>query len=402
MANDTGSGSSSFKCVPGEEPVTSSVPAHITRLFMSPTPVPVFPTWEIALKVLFYVLAMLVDVVGNSLVIFIVSARRKMRTPTNVLLLNLAVADLLVALLCMWVHLGASITPDWPFGLGICKANMFAQVTAVTTSILTLTVISVERFVAIVFPLRRGWTLRFTIPLLGVVWVIACSIAWPQLHVRHLDEVEWADRHFIRCDETWTKVYKNENCDRWMPSKVIYHTFVIVVMFFVPIVVMIVSYTVICVSLMLRKAPGSSTQSDSQARSKKRNKSPHMVTVRYVVLYIAYLNSALNPVLYAGFNENIRRGFQDIFTCGCLPSNKERRVFPVSRQSHSGQSRVGEQKNGAVTTGNNDNRNRLSVPSRHNDRANGKSRSKETQFMQVNTISNARQCGCQRQPRINH
>lgn len=71
--------------------------------------------------------AFLLDIIGNGLIIFIVAATRKMRTPTNILLVNLAVADLLVALMCMWVHLGMSITTDWPFGLIICKVNMFAQ-----------------------------------------------------------------------------------------------------------------------------------------------------------------------------------------------------------------------------------------------------------------------------------
>lgn len=78
-------------------------------------------------QILSYVLAMIMDVGGNALVIFIVVVSKRMRTPTNVLLVNLAVADLLVAALCMWVHLGANITPEWPFGLLICKVNMFAQ-----------------------------------------------------------------------------------------------------------------------------------------------------------------------------------------------------------------------------------------------------------------------------------
>lgn len=53
-----------------------------------------------------------------------------------------------------------------------------------------------------------------------------------------------------------------------------------------------------------------------------------MATVRYVVLYVAYLNSAVNPVLYAGFNENFRRGFKEVFTNGCLPFLKKRKIFP--------------------------------------------------------------------------
>lgn len=49
-------------------------------------------------------------------------------------------------------------------------------VTLITTSVLTLTVVSIERFLAIVFPLRRGgWTLKMTWPIIFVIWVIACG-----------------------------------------------------------------------------------------------------------------------------------------------------------------------------------------------------------------------------------
>lgn len=37
--------------------------------------------------------------------------------------------------------------------------------------------------------------------------------------------------------------------------------------------------------------------------------------VKYVALYIAYFNSALNPILYGGFNENFRNGFIEAFRC---------------------------------------------------------------------------------------
>ena len=37
-----------------------------------------------------------------------------------------------------------------------------------------VTVISIERFFAIVLPLRRGWTLRKTVIIIFVIWVIAC------------------------------------------------------------------------------------------------------------------------------------------------------------------------------------------------------------------------------------
>ncbi|XP_025082980.1 pyroglutamylated RFamide peptide receptor-like isoform X3 [Pomacea canaliculata] len=163
--------------------------------------------------------------------------------------------------------------------------------------------------------------------------------------------------------------YYDAACQQRTPTARVYHTFVAIVMFFVPIIVIIDCYAVICVCLLVRKSPVSGAASDSHSRAKRKvvrmlvavvvafiacwaplhimelrdtwrddndEQSPHMVTVRYVVLYVAYLNSAVNPVLYAGFNENFRRGFKEVFTNGCLPFLKKRKIFPASLRSQSG------------------------------------------------------------------
>ncbi|XP_076458612.1 QRFP-like peptide receptor [Babylonia areolata] len=344
-------------CVPGTEHVPVIYPPAAYRHDLSPVPLRHSTQAHVALKITFYVLIMVVDTVGNGLVMVVVAVNRKMRTPTNLLLVNLALADLLLCLLCMWVHLGNSLHQDWPFGPVICKVNMFAQVAVITSSVLTLTVISVERFVAIVFPLCRGWTLRLTTVLIGVIWVIACSIASPQLHVRQLEEYEFKDRHVIICREYWTQVYLDTTCLRyWSPTKVLYHLLVGVVLFLVPILIMGVCYTVICVCLLCRKTPGAASSSSSSSAQTKRRVVRMLVMVvvvfvicwtpihvietitlfqpehaateetAYAALFIGYTNSALNPVMYAGFNENFRRGFQQMFRCRFLANSN--RVAP--------------------------------------------------------------------------
>lgn len=41
----------------------------------------------------------------------------------------------------------------------------------------------------------------------------------------------------------------------------------------------------------------------------------YVLRTKYAAVYIAYFNSAINPVLYGGFNENFRKGFKDAFKC---------------------------------------------------------------------------------------
>ncbi|CAL1543156.1 unnamed protein product, partial [Lymnaea stagnalis] len=83
------------------------------------------PGWEIAIKVVFYVIAIVMDLVGNVIVILIIALNRKMRSTTNVLIINLAVSDLMVGTFCMWIHLGNQTSPNWPFGWFMCKFSTF-------------------------------------------------------------------------------------------------------------------------------------------------------------------------------------------------------------------------------------------------------------------------------------
>ncbi|CAG5121484.1 unnamed protein product [Candidula unifasciata] len=326
----------------------------------APAPPLTLPAWEIALKVTFYVIAMVLDIVGNSMVLMIILLNRKMRNTTNLLLLNLTISDLMVGVFCMWVHMGNQISSNWPFGAFLCKFSPFCQVLSVTASVLTLTVISIERFIAVVYPFRRHWTPQITGFILGCTWTVAIATAAPQLAVGKMFVIHWRDRTEIYCTDDWPYYY-NDNCELWTPGRVIVCLIQGVVMFFVPLVIIIVAYTIIVIRLLIRRAPGSlvSTTSSSQEKAKRKvtkmliivvttfiicwtpqqiillygqlnedRKPEYYRTVRYIALYIAYFNSALNPILYGGFNENFRNGFIEAFRCFLI--KKRNKIGPDS------------------------------------------------------------------------
>lgn len=69
-----------------------------------------------------------VGLVGNFLVTFVVVRNPTMRTITNVFLVNLAVADFLVILLCLPFTVLWDITNTWFFGTPLCKLIVYVQV----------------------------------------------------------------------------------------------------------------------------------------------------------------------------------------------------------------------------------------------------------------------------------
>lgn len=92
-----------------------------------------------------YVIIFIVGVIGNVLVCLVVCRQRKMKNVTNYFIVNLAVADLSVLLICIPFDFGEIITNYWPYGAVMCKLIYPLQTMATTASVGTLVAISLNR-----------------------------------------------------------------------------------------------------------------------------------------------------------------------------------------------------------------------------------------------------------------
>jgi hypothetical protein len=80
------------------------------------------------IKIAVYAFISLFGVVGNALVIFLVVKHRGLRTTINYYLINLAVADIIISMFCIWIHLIDSVSgAPWVLGPFICKISGFLQ-----------------------------------------------------------------------------------------------------------------------------------------------------------------------------------------------------------------------------------------------------------------------------------
>jgi hypocretin (orexin) receptor 2 len=69
-----------------------------------------------------------VGLIGNLLVIVVVIKNAQMRTITNLFIVNLAIGDFLVILICLPTTMINDITGNWWFGLTMCKIMLYVQV----------------------------------------------------------------------------------------------------------------------------------------------------------------------------------------------------------------------------------------------------------------------------------
>ena len=84
--------------------------------------------------------------------IVVVLTNPQMRSTTNVLILNLAVADLLFIVFCVPFTATDYMINHWPFGLTLCQAVQYLIYVTSYVSIYTLILMSIDRFLAVVFP----------------------------------------------------------------------------------------------------------------------------------------------------------------------------------------------------------------------------------------------------------
>lgn len=87
------------------------------------------PSWLATgrIQIPLYTTILLLAVTGNALVILTLVQNRRMRTITNVFLLNLAVSDILLGVLCMPFTLIGTLLRDFVFGEIMCKFLPYLQ-----------------------------------------------------------------------------------------------------------------------------------------------------------------------------------------------------------------------------------------------------------------------------------
>ena len=262
-----------------------------------------------------------------------------MRNSTNVLIANMAVADILITLIfpyvLKWLYVGSTWFGTF-MGAILCKFFHSAQALSIACSVITLVFISLDRCLVFWFPLRQLFSNRVLKASLAASWVYAVAVATPLMVVTTSHPQTDGSYH---CTElNWSSV----------DAKVSYHTAFTICTYVIPLVVITVAYLLIAVKLWNRELPGHQTL-ESQKKAHQTTKKAITMLVTVVVVFalcwlpfqareimisyfpdfisyipfkvdiflpwIGFTNSAINPCLYVIFSENYRREFRRILCC---------------------------------------------------------------------------------------
>lgn len=138
--------------------------------------------------------------VGNLLVILVVVFNKNMHSTTNLLIVNLASADLMFVIFCVPFTGVDYVLQRWPFGAVWCRSVQYLIVVTAYASIYTLVLMSVDRFLAVVHPIRSRMlrTEHFTKIAIYTLWTVVLTVSLPVTFAHDVVVSRW-DRGVIGC-----------------------------------------------------------------------------------------------------------------------------------------------------------------------------------------------------------
>ncbi|KAK3094751.1 hypothetical protein FSP39_005751 [Pinctada imbricata] len=120
-----------------------------------------------------------ITIFGNLLVLIAIYVYHHLRTTTNFFILNLACADLFLGLSVLPFSASLEILGYWPFGRLFCVVWASVDVLLCTASIMTLCVISVDRYIGVTRPLQHSniMTKKRAYSVIFSVWILSFAIS---------------------------------------------------------------------------------------------------------------------------------------------------------------------------------------------------------------------------------
>lgn len=258
------------------------------------------------LIIITYVSLLPVSLIGNFLVIYVIVQNKKLRTVTNFFLCNLAVADLLVAIFCIIPKMMFFVMPNWPLGSVVCSMHNYIVAVTTKASIFTLTLISFERYFAILHPFRVRHLLTTNKLAIATALIWASSFCLSIPSYLFYDTVHYDGEEFCTVSYSLIGAARNSH-DIAMIS----------FCFFLPLILMILFYSKIIgklwrgLSVMNMHSGFVQTQSASRVRFQPRFSFQTEVT---------YHESSTNP---AGLETKTKENNEDMQTRNTLNGSCE-------------------------------------------------------------------------------
>ena len=305
-------------------------------------------------QMVIFSITLFLSVVGNTLIIIIVHKRPELKKTINYFIVNMAVSDLVFPLTAIPVHLAEASSWEWPIdgtaGSIACKLIYFLVSVSLTVSIQSLVWIALDRFVAVVWPMKVHLiTARNRSFAIASTWILALTANSEDLLLSELLKKNGKNR----CSKVTTSLLH-----------IVLGYARLAIFFFAPMVLITVLYCAIAVTLRKQDQMLQCTTVRNRNDHKKRQaiKISLCVVGLFYLLFLPYLTAVLlwetsvsktclykhvllvstltvhlssttNPIICFTFVGSFRRGLREVFK---LPQRKRLKTNAVKTRDNEG------------------------------------------------------------------
>ncbi|XP_063911000.1 C-X-C chemokine receptor type 2 [Zophobas morio] len=296
------------------------------------------PASQIIVESTVFLPILIFGIFGNILSIYVLIRNRHICTPTNVLIGNMAAADLLSLLIHPWIFLVYDFFQNYQFGSFICKTEATIECAILLTSVTSVSAISYDRLTAILLPRESKLTKRGAKFIIAIAWVVGLLISSPLFFYRNYKERQWKD-------------FLEKFCTENTFMTTIYWHVIITVLVWLPLTIQLICYGSIFIKLRKYEKVVSRKLDQRQVDYKKKAvrmmfsmiltflicRLPFTALIFYrdeiqsslsqgalvqntasgayhnfwlLSKFFIFVNAALNPLIYSVTNEKFQRGFK--------------------------------------------------------------------------------------------
>ena len=292
--------------------------------------------------ILLYVVIIVFGLFANGLICYVIVKRKKLQTVRNIFIVNLAVSDMIMCILCMPFTLVKLLLKNWPLGDAMCRLVPWLQAVNVFASTMTITAIALDRYQVIVYPstIKDKSKKMGAAAIIILIWFMSVLVGLPLLVYSRLEQKEYIKFiNYQMCLEEWPSPI----------GRTVYAGAIMLLQFIIPVIILIIIHWRICTFLKtrIRLNPTTPMEMNRAMKEAKRHRKNSTLLMAIAVMFalcwfpltllnlladfnyfifmyknfllafslahlIAMVSACLNPVIYGWFNSNFRREFTRI------------------------------------------------------------------------------------------
>ncbi|XP_054722471.1 RYamide receptor-like [Uloborus diversus] len=277
---------------------------------------------------------------GAAIAVLLLGKRRSLR----LFLVNLALSDVTMAVFSIPFTYTDFVLGRWIFLPEFCPVVQFVQHASVTVSVYTLTVVGLDRYYAIVYPLSNRWTKSHGRLVVFGIW--SCSLGLSSFQLVHgkAEKFEVGGQEVYDCNEIWNEL-----------DGKIYTSVVFLITFLIPMIVLCYVYGSIGCKMWAHRTPGNADVSRDRQQMAAKMKVVKMMATVVALFALCWLpiqvfglliyfhpdavmpekdedfgsfaaaflcchwlsmaNSFVNPLIYCFMSDNFRTDLRQLLSC---------------------------------------------------------------------------------------